>query len=303
MIVKKGNKGDAVKAIQEKLGIVADGDFGTQTETAVKNFQRSKGLQDDGIVGLLTVEALGLKLEEFLTTDIQDSTLSTAEGLLIHKSYLDKDQYKNGPTDKFYVFLHHTAGAHDPYATIRSWNNDTRGRIATQFVVGNKSTRGDATHDGEVVECFPDEGWAYHLGKNNSSLLHPHSIGLEICNYGWLEKRGGKFYTYVGSVLPDDQVIDLGFEFRGYRYYHKYTEAQIVSVHQLLQEISRRHEQVNLRIGLHEWLATHSPAEAFDFKQEACDGKVRGLLTHTSTRKDKTDCSPQPMLVEMLRDL
>jgi hypothetical protein len=303
MIVKRGDRGDTVKAIQEKLELGADGIFGSQTETAVKNFQQSQGLQADGIVGPATIAALGIDLDEFLTTDIQDSTLTTTEGLQIHKSYLDKDEYKSGPTAKFYVFLHHTAGAHDPYATIRSWNNDVRGRIATQFVVGNTSTRGNATHDGEVVECLPDEGWAYHLGKNNSSLLHPHSIGIEICNYGWLEERGGKFYTYVKSVLPEEQVIDLGFAFRGYRYYHKYTEAQIESVHSLLQEISRRHEQVDLRVGLPEWLAAQSPADAFEFKQEACDGKVRGLLTHTSTRKGKTDCSPQPMLVDMLRSL
>ena len=166
MIVKRGDRGDAVKAVQEKLELGADGIFGPQTETAVKNFQHSKGLQADGIVGPATIAALGIDLDEFLTTDIQDSTLTTTGGLQIHKSYLDKDEYKGGPTAKFYVFLHHTAGAHDPYATIRSWNNDVRGRIATQFVVGNTSTRGDAAHDGEVVECFPDEGWAYHLGKN-----------------------------------------------------------------------------------------------------------------------------------------
>ena len=96
-----------------------------------------------------------------------------------------------------------------------------------------------------VVECFPDAAWAYHLGKNNSRLLHPHSIGIEICNYGWLKERGGKFYTYVNSVLPDDQVCDLGFTFRSYRYFHKYTEAQIESVQRLLQEISQRHEEVS----------------------------------------------------------
>ena len=303
MIVKRGDKGDAVKAIQEKLGVKVDGDFGPNTEAAVMEFQRNHGLEDDGIVGPATSEALGLNLEEHLTTDIQDSTFTAADGLVIHKSYLDKDEYVKGPTDKFYVFLHHTAGSHDPYATIRSWNNDTRGRIATQFVVGNKSTRGDTSHDGEVVECFPDEDWAYHLGKNNSSLLHPHSIGIEICNYGWLEKRDGRYYTYVDSVVPDDQVADLGFEFRSYRYYHKYSEGQIASVHSLLQEIRRRHAQVNLRVGLVDWLANQSPADAFEFKQDACDGKVRGLLTHTSTRKDKSDCSPQPRLIEMLMSL
>ena len=109
MIVKRGIRGDAVKAIQEKLELEADGIFGSQTEAAVKNFQTSKGLQADGIVGPATAAAFGIDLEEILTTDIQDRTLTTSEGLLIHKSYLDKDEYKRGPTDKFYVFLHHTA--------------------------------------------------------------------------------------------------------------------------------------------------------------------------------------------------
>ena len=246
---------------------------------------------------------LGISLEEYLTTDTQDRVVTTAEGLSIHNDYLDKGEYKGGPTDKFYVFLHHTAGGHDPHATIRNWNNDTRGAIATQFVVGNKSTRGEIGHDGEVVECFPDEGWAYHLGKNNSRLLHPHSIGIEICNYGWLEERGGKFYTYVNSVVPDDQVCDLGFEFRGRRYYHGYTEAQLESVSKLLKEISRRHSQVDLDVGLAEWLAAQNPGEAFDFKDDACNGDVRGLLTHTNTRPDKSDCSPQPLLVDLLQSL
>jgi len=147
------------------------------------------------------------------------------------------------------------------------------------------------------------EGWAYHLGKNNSKLLHPYSIGIEICNYGWLEEREGKFYTYVNSVVPDDQVCDLGFEFRGRRYYHGYTEAHIQSVSKLLKEISRRHPQVNLDLGLAEWLAAQTPGEAFDFKDEACNGDVRGLLTHTNTRPDKNDCSPQPLLVDMLQSL
>jgi len=303
MNIKPGHKGDVVSAIQEKLRLEASGIFDSRTEAAVKTFQRNKGLNVDGIVGPITAGSLGIDLEAYLTTDIRDTTLTTTQGLLIHKFYLDEGQYIEGPTDKFYVFLHHTAGPHNPYATIRTWNNDDRGRIATQFVIGNRSAEGDTTYDGLVVECFPDEGWAYHLGKNNSALLHPHAIGIEICNFGWLEKRGGRFYTYVNRELPGDQVIDLGFRFRGYRYYHKYSDAQIESVNQLLQEISRRHAEVNLHVGLCEWLKTQDIADAFDFKQDACDGNIRGLLTHTNTRMDKSDCSPQPMLIDMIRDL
>jgi len=40
-----------------------DGDFGRQTESAVKTYQRSKGLHDDGIVGASTLRHLGWELK------------------------------------------------------------------------------------------------------------------------------------------------------------------------------------------------------------------------------------------------
>lgn len=56
--LRVGDKGEDVEFLQEKLGIVQDGDFGPKTLQAVKDFQRSKGLGDDGIVGRKTWEAL-----------------------------------------------------------------------------------------------------------------------------------------------------------------------------------------------------------------------------------------------------
>ena len=61
VIVKIGQRGPAVRRIQARLGITADGVFGLWTERAVKRFQRAKGLVDDGIVGPLTRAALGLE--------------------------------------------------------------------------------------------------------------------------------------------------------------------------------------------------------------------------------------------------
>lgn len=51
MLLKKGSSGEEVKKIQQKLGLTADGIFGSGTETAVKNFQSKNGLTADGIVG------------------------------------------------------------------------------------------------------------------------------------------------------------------------------------------------------------------------------------------------------------
>jgi hypothetical protein len=61
VIVKRGDRGAAVRSIQRELGIPADGIFGEQTERAVRRFQRRHGLVADGIVGPLTRAALGLQ--------------------------------------------------------------------------------------------------------------------------------------------------------------------------------------------------------------------------------------------------
>jgi Transglycosylase-like domain/Putative peptidoglycan binding domain len=61
VVVKRGDRGSAVRSIQQELGIPADGVFGPMTERAVKRFQRRHGLEPDGIVGPLTRGALGLK--------------------------------------------------------------------------------------------------------------------------------------------------------------------------------------------------------------------------------------------------
>jgi len=49
--LSRGAMGDAVKEIQQALGIQADGFFGPRTEQAVKEFQTAHSLDADGIVG------------------------------------------------------------------------------------------------------------------------------------------------------------------------------------------------------------------------------------------------------------
>lgn len=51
MLLKIGSTGEDVKKLQEKLGLKPDGEFGKNTEAAVKKWQKANGLTDDGIVG------------------------------------------------------------------------------------------------------------------------------------------------------------------------------------------------------------------------------------------------------------
>jgi Transglycosylase-like domain/Putative peptidoglycan binding domain len=62
VILKRGDRGKPVEKVQQALGVEpVDGIFGADTETAVKDFQRKKGLTVDGTVGPQTREALGLE--------------------------------------------------------------------------------------------------------------------------------------------------------------------------------------------------------------------------------------------------
>jgi len=165
----------------------------------------------------------------------------------IKKQYLENEEYYHDTTPKKTIYLHHTAGSHRPDWVVASWERDKTGsggvrHIATAYVIGGKSTRnGNTDFDGVVVECHPPEKWAHHLGikARNNKLLNQESIGLEICNYGPLTKKGDEYFTYVNSRVPAADVVDLGYEFKGFRYYHAYTPAQIESTKQLVAKLGK----------------------------------------------------------------
>jgi len=56
--LRRGRNGEAVKALQEFLGVEADGKFGPGTDKAVKAWQKENGLTEDGIVGPNTAKKI-----------------------------------------------------------------------------------------------------------------------------------------------------------------------------------------------------------------------------------------------------
>jgi putative chitinase len=56
--LRRGSKGEAVKKMQAKLGLTADGDFGPGTEAALKKWQAANGLTADGVAGPKTLAKL-----------------------------------------------------------------------------------------------------------------------------------------------------------------------------------------------------------------------------------------------------
>lgn len=303
-MLKVGSRGADVLKLQRLLGIKADGVFGPATKKAVVRFQLGSGIAADGIVGndtwtlLLTRGPEREAIDE--DTDIMGQYFTTPYNQRIHRHYLPKGEYLEGPISNDYIFLHHTAGWEDPYKTIDSWGRDNRGKIATEFVLGGQRiTNGNADHDGVMVQAFPQGCQGWHLGKTGSGFMNRHSVGIEINSFGYLTEE---LKTYAGQKAHESQVCKLKEPFKGYINWHNYSTKQIQELEKWLRFVAER-DNIDLRIGLVQWIKKFGPTKAFDFQDDAYYGKVKGLLSHTNVRKDKVDCYPHPDLVDMLLSL
>ena len=307
MLLKEGSRGENVKTDQEVLGLGADGIFGKGTERAVKDFQSLNCLNSDGLVGGGTWAAMGLLDTDMVSnnTDPKNAKGNYSKrkyaidnGLDIVEFFMPDDEYKKGPINAEYVFIHHTAGWHNPYNCIKQWDADRNGAISTEFVMGGPSVKGnDYTYDGETVQAFPEGNWGYHLGKNGNQKMHVNSIGMEVCNFGYVVD--GK--TYAGTRVDESQIVTLAKPFKGHSTWHRYSDKQINNLKLWLEFIGKR-DNIDITAGLPS-LVKEIGADAFEFNEDAYYGRVKGVWTHTNTRKDKFDMFPQQELLDMLVSL
>ncbi len=212
---------------------------------------------------------------------------------------MDDNEYVRIETDKKQIYLHHTAGNSSGVNCIRYWNNDKRGRVATCVVISGKDAK--MSKDGEICQAFSSKYWAYHLGVRSEifksqdvpyQLLDKNSIGVEICNWGYLTERDGKFYNYVNGLVPENEVTILETPYKNKRYWHRYTDEQIESVRQLLVFW---HKRYGISI-------TYNKCDMWQVSKRALRGE-NGLFSHNSVRPDKLDIYPCPRMIKMLKEL
>jgi hypothetical protein len=212
---------------------------------------------------------------------------------------LKESQYIKEETPKKQIVLHHTAGNSSGVGTISMWDNDDRGRIATCITISGPGAKG--TPDGEICQAFSSKYWAYHLGikpevfkayKVSYQSLDRIAIGIEICNWGPLTVTNGKYYNYVNREIPADQVTTLDTPYKGFKHYHKYSDAQIQSVKDLLVYWK----------GIYKIDLAYNYDQMFTVNTKALKGE-NGLYSHNSYRKDKTDIYPCPRMIAMLKTL
>lgn len=168
--------------------------------------------------------------------------------LKIVEKHLPEGGYFKENTLKDTIYLHHNGGSYRPDWVIDWWNRDkdrngNKIRVSSSYVIGGKSIKEprDLKWDGLVYEAFSPIYWAHHLGlkSRRNTFLNQKSIGIELCNYGQLiVTNDNRFFTTTKIEVPETEVIELDSPFRGFKYYHKYTDFQIESLGMLLNKLS-----------------------------------------------------------------
>jgi N-acetyl-anhydromuramyl-L-alanine amidase AmpD len=224
----------------------------------------------------------------------------------IERLALPDSQYYQENTPKTQVCLHHTASGRGADGDFRWWLSDPK-RIATHFIVD---------FEGSIYQCLPSYHWAHHLGlktsvfeahgidpifrqsrysgklyKANNEILNQGAIGIEIDAWGGLKWERGQWRSYTGKMVPMERVIKYPAGYRGYFAFERYTEAQLDAVELLLLQF---YDDYCIPLDYNGGM--------WDVSKEALSGKP-GIWTHTSYRSDKSDCHPQPELIEMLKNL
>jgi peptidoglycan hydrolase-like protein with peptidoglycan-binding domain len=288
-MAKYGDKGAEVTEVQKLLSmlgydLIIDGSFGDKTVRSLQAFQKKMGLVVDGLAGPKTIEALKAAQKRTAKEEKGQPAPKNYGSISVETKYqLDPTQYLKQSTPKDKIFIHFTAGGPNAGNVIKYWDSDEP-RVATAFVIGGET--------GQIYECFSPDFWSFHLGiKGTNGALDKSSIGIEICAWGPLTKKGDEFYTYVNTKVPADQVYELDVPFRGFKYFHKVSDEQFKQLELLVDFLINKYDVPVQKSFDTSW---------FEFNQELINKKTPGIWTHTNVRKDKSDMYPDQRLIDML---
>ncbi len=230
----------------------------------IKSWQKASGIKDDGIFGIISWNTLYKQLLKVKEIDFEGYYFTQAH-------------------PKRQIVWHHSAGWDNARGMFEWWKKDGSVHVATAIGI---------TDDGTVTKGYDEGFWAHHIGARhpNNLPLNQQSVAVEICNWGGLTEQGGKLYSWANAEVPLEKVIELNY--KGTRYYERYTEAEIqaLKIWTLL---------VALRFDIP---LDYREADMWQVSSRALAGGA-GIFTHNSYPVGKNDVSPQPHLIYMAMQL
>lgn len=283
-------------------------------------------------------EANKVESEQYEFSEESLDNLSIARKENYKFIYFPESRYIKDETKKLQIVLHHTVsgGKEDVADDVRYWR-DKGENVATSFIVSRTgqifqlfNTNFWAYHLGLELDYLNN----LNVEETNLSL-NSKSIGIEIDSWGGLlpgesDEGEGWFPTLMDddgnlqTFIPKKNAKPINIEnvqeyneengypkgFRDFYAFEKYTKAQINAVREIIISLKEKYGDIDLKYNKDMWDINYdentnpigSPDGAKGISMNALNGSS-GIWTHVSYRKDKSDCHPQPELINMLKSL
>ena len=218
MLLKIGSKGDDVKKLQTKLGLISDGYYGALTATAVKKWQAANGLTADGIVGAGTWSKMfGTSTQE--TTIVKEDKIvapvissPSVGGLKIDKlrghipdsviAQIPDTAAKFNITNNlrlahFLAQCGHESGGFKAVSENVNYSADGLKKIFPKYFPGNLSES-----YARNPEKIASRVYASRMGNGDESTKE----GFKFRGRGFLQTTGKNNYTQFSKFIGEDCV-------------------------------------------------------------------------------------------------
>ena len=218
MLLKIGSKGDDVKKLQTKLGLISDGYYGALTATAVKKWQAANGLTADGIVGAGTWSKMfGTSTQE--TTIVKEDKIvapvissPSVGGLKIDKlrghipdsviAQIPDTAAKFNITNNlrlahFLAQCSHESGGFKAVSENVNYSADGLKKIFPKYFPGNLSES-----YARNPEKIASRVYASRMGNGDESTKE----GFKFRGRGFLQTTGKNNYTQFSKFIGEDCV-------------------------------------------------------------------------------------------------
>ena len=207
----------------------------------------------------------------------------TLNGLVCRPSAGHTSYYYDEQMPKDQIVLHHTAGHLQGDLSTLTTDNF---HVSVAFVIAR---------DGTIYQLFNSNRWSYHLGPKALGGNKPgskRSIGIELSNYGYLDKKGtdletpyskeqrkkGRAPDIYCSEAEKELYTKLEIPYRDKQYYATFSDEQYRALVKLLRYLC----------------ATYNIPAAFLSDQDRYNHTMKvvgfkGIVSHVNYRKDKWD--------------
>jgi N-acetylmuramoyl-L-alanine amidase len=154
----------------------------------------------------------------------------------------DRSPHVGGGITPRFIVLHYTAGG-SALGSVRACRD--RGLSAHLFV----------DRDGSIIQTAPFTTAAFHAGPSQwrgFDGLNSHSIGIEICNYGFLDRRVGEGWTRagLGRAFAEADVVVARHKNGGPEMaWEAYPEPQLLAVEALIATLRAAYPTIQEVVG------------------------------------------------------